>query len=66
MLGVGNLYLCALSVSFTINSGLSGEKPFEELHFKQSVFIASILLSLRCYDGEAWQNMAFKINFRPK
>ena len=47
MLGVGNLYLCALSVSFTINSGLSGEKPFEELHFKQSVFIASILLSLR-------------------
>ena len=32
MLGVGNLYLCVLSVSVTINGGLVGEIPFEELH----------------------------------
>ena len=33
MLGVSNLYLCVLSVSFTITDGLVGEIPFEELHF---------------------------------
>ena len=33
MLGVSNLYLCVLSVFFTITDGLVGEIPFEELHF---------------------------------
>lgn len=37
MLGVSTLYLCVLSVSFTINGGLVGEIPFEELHFNYSV-----------------------------
>ena len=38
MLRVSNLYLCVLSISTIINGGLAGKKPFEELHFKQSVF----------------------------
>lgn len=37
MLGVGILYLCVVSVSFTINGGLVGEIPFEELYFNQGV-----------------------------
>ena len=37
MLGVSNLFLCVLSVSFTITDGLVGEIPFEELYFYYSV-----------------------------
>ena len=37
MLGISNLYLCVLSILFTINGGLVGEIPFEELHFNQNV-----------------------------
>ena len=37
MLGVGILYLCVASVSFTINGGLVGEIPLEELYFNQDV-----------------------------
>ena len=33
MLGGSNLCLCVLSILFTINGGLVGEIPFEELHF---------------------------------
>lgn len=37
MLGVGILYLCVVSVSFTINGGIVGEIPLEELYFNQGV-----------------------------
>ena len=47
MLGVCTLYLCLLSISFTINGELVGEIPFEELHFNQSVLYILDVIDIR-------------------
>ena len=47
MLGVCNLYLCLLSISFAINGELVGEIPFEELHFNQSVLYILDVIDIR-------------------
>ena len=64
MLGFGNLLSCILSVSFTINGGLVGKIPFEELHFnKRVLYIDLIFGSSSCHDGEAWQTSLSKLTF---
>ena len=57
MLGVSTLYLCVLSVSFTINCGLVGKIPFEDFHFDQSVLY---ILDVREFKDSRWRGLAKK------
>lgn len=41
------MYLCVLSILFTINAGLVGEIPFEELHFSQNVLYILDIIDIR-------------------